>query len=242
MSGSLPPFFHLLRFERIDSTNDEAVRRAEAGAGEGTLVVAAEQGAGRGRRGRAWISPPGNLYCSLLLRPACAVAEAAQLGFAAALAVAEAASLFLPPDARVTCKWPNDVLLGGRKFAGILLQSRASGAAVDWLVIGIGVNLASHPEDTEYPATSLGAATPAQFIPILGERLLAWYETWRGGFAVLRAAWLVRAEGLGGPIRVRLPDSELEGRFAGLDEAGRLMLDGPHGSRVIAAAEIFPAI
>ena len=87
-----------------------------------------------------------------------------------------------------------------------------------------------------------GGLTPDTFLPILGERLLAWYESWREGFAALRAAWLARAEGLGGPIRVRLSESELEGRFAGLDEAGRLVLDGPHGPRSIAAAEIFPAI
>lgn len=238
MSGSLPQFFHILRFDRIDSTNDEAMRRAEAGAPEGTLVVACEQTAGRGRRGRAWVSPPGNLYCSFLLRPACEARAAAQLGFCAALAVAEAAQHF---GFAAACKWPNDVLLDGRKFAGILLQSRASGAALDWLVIGIGVNLAAHPADTEFPATSLGGSvTPEQFLPILGRRLLAWYETWRGGFAPVREAWLARAAGLGAPIRVRLPDEELRGRFAGLDEAGRLVLDGPHGLCHIAAAEIFP--
>ena len=249
-AAPLPPFFRLLRFERIDSTQDEAVRLAESGAAEGTLVLARTQSAGRGRRGRAWISPPGNLYCSLVLRPACAVAEAAQLGFAASLAVAEAAARVLPPDADVSCKWPNDVLVGGAKLAGILLQSRAGagGPALDWLVIGIGVNLAAHPAETEYPATSLAAAcgrevTPEMFLPILAKRLLAWHEAWRApaGFAALREAWLARAHGLGGPIRVRLPSAEIEGRFAGLDAEGRLVLDRAEGRQHIAAAEIFPA-
>jgi BirA family biotin operon repressor/biotin-[acetyl-CoA-carboxylase] ligase len=249
-AAPLPPFFRLRHFERIDSTNDEAMRLAEAGAAEGTLIVARAQSAGRGRRGRAWISPPGNLYGSLVLRPACAVSEAAQLGFAASLAVAESAAHVLPRAVSVTCKWPNDVLVGGEKLAGILLQSRAAagGAALDWLVLGIGVNLASHPAGTEFPATSLAAAgaaevTPETFLPILAERLLAWYAAWRApaGFAALRDAWLARAYGLGGPIRVRLPSAEIGGRFAGLDEQGRLVLDGPAGRQHIAAAEIFPA-
>lgn len=246
----LPPFFRLLRFERIDSTNDEAMRLAEGGAGEGTLVLAREQSAGRGRRGRIWVSQTGNLYCSLVLRPACAVPAAAQMGFAASLAVAEAVAHVLPSAISVTCKWPNDVLVAGAKVAGILLQSRAGGAgALDWLVLGIGINLVSHPRDTEYPATSLAAAgapevTPEAMLPILAERLLAWYEAWRApaGFASVRDLWLARAHGLGGPIRVRLPSAEIDGRFAGLDEQGRLVLDAPDGRRHIAAAEIFPAV
>lgn len=250
MSGApLPPFFRTLRFERIDSTNDEARRLAEAGAAEGALVVAREQNAGRGRRGRAWVSPPGNLYCSLLLRPACEAGAAAQLGFAAALAIAEAAALVLPQGADVSCKWPNDVLVGGAKAAGILMKSRASGGgALEWLVLGIGVNLVSHPAGIEYPATSLAAegasaATADSFLPLLAGRLLAWYETWRGddGFAWLRRAWLARAHGLGDVLRVRMAEREIAGRFAGLDGQGRLMLDAPEGRVLVAAADIFPA-
>jgi len=242
----LPPFFRLLRFDRIGSTSDEAKRLAEAGADEGTLVWALEQEAGRGRRGRAWVSPPGNLYLSLVLRPRTMPGEAAQLGFAAALAVAEACARFLPLDAALLCKWPNDVLLRGAKVAGLLLESHAGERGVAWLVLGIGVNLASHPEGTEFPATSLAAAgatvTPAAMLPILAERLLAWYETWRGqGFAPVRAAWLARAYGLGTPIRARLAEAEFGGRFVGLDERGMLLLDGADGRRTIAAAEIFPA-
>jgi BirA family transcriptional regulator, biotin operon repressor / biotin---[acetyl-CoA-carboxylase] ligase len=250
MSGApLPPFFRLLRFERIDSTNDEAKRLAEAGAAEGAFVLAREQSAGRGRRGRTWVSPPGNLYGSLLLRPACAARDAAQLGFAASLAVAEAASYVLPPGASVTCKWPNDVLVDGAKVAGILMESRAGGAgALEWLVLGIGVNLVSHPAGTEHPATSLaakgaGTVSADTFLAALAERLLAWYEAWRrpDGFAAVRAAWLARAHGLGQAIRVRLPERDIAGRFAGLDATGQLVLDAPEGRVHIAAADIFPA-
>ncbi len=298
----LPGPFRLHTFERIDSTNDEARRRAAAGAPEFTLILAREQSAGRGRRGNAWTSPAGNLHCSLLLRPSRSAAEAAQLGFAAALAAAETAEHFLrgrhpresgeyppvapakagaqdngtslapspPPSvqwtlgrrearlrgndgleqsgshaAEITLKWPNDVLLGGAKLAGILLESRSAGDRLEYLVIGIGMNLASHPADQPYPATSLAAAcvevTPDAVLPILGARLLAWYEIWQRGFAPLRAAWLARATRLGEAIRVRLPDGEIEGRFDGLDEAGRLLLVMPGGTRAIAAGEVFPA-
>ena len=241
----LAPQFRLQQFERIDSTNDEARRQALSGAPEFTLVTAREQSAGRGRRGNRWESPPGNLHCSLLLRPACSAADAAQLGFAASLAVAETVERLLPDGADIAVKWPNDVLLGGAKLAGILLESRSAGDALEFLVIGIGMNLAAHPPDTPYPATSLAAwgaqVTPDMVLPILGARLLAWYETWRGGFAPLRAAWLARARGLGQAIRVRLPDGEIEGRFDGLDEAGRLLLSGHGESRAIAAGEVFPA-
>jgi BirA family biotin operon repressor/biotin-[acetyl-CoA-carboxylase] ligase len=244
---ALPPFFRLLRFDRIDSTSDEAKRLAEAGAAEGTLVWAQEQSAGRGRRGRVWASPPGNLYLSLVLRPRSAAREAAQLGFAAAVAVAEACARFLPAGAEIQCKWPNDVLLGGAKMAGILLESHADAErGIAWLVLGIGINLASHPDATAYPATSLAAAgvtvTQEAMLPILAGRLIAWYETWRRqGFAPVREAWLARAFRLGGTIRVRLAETELGGRFAGLDEQGMLLLDGAEGRRTIAAAEIFPA-
>ena len=245
--SALSPFFTLVAFDALDSTNDEAKRRAATAAPEGTLVWALAQSTGHGRRGRQWVSPRGNLYLSLVLRPQCRIAEAAQFGFAAALAVAEACAGFVAADAALRCKWPNDVLLDGRKIAGILLESAADArGGVDWLVLGIGVNLATHPEGVEFPATSLAAAgatvTPEAMLVPLAERLQAWYAAWREqGFAALRAAWLARAHGLGAPIRVRLATEELNGRFAGLDETGMLLLDGEGGRRHIAAAEIFPA-
>jgi BirA family transcriptional regulator, biotin operon repressor / biotin---[acetyl-CoA-carboxylase] ligase len=247
MLPALPPFYRLLWFERIDSTNDEARRQAEAAAPEGTLVWAGMQDKGRGRRGREWVSPPGNLYFSLVLRPCCAAGDAAQLGFVASLAVAEACASFLPDGAMPRLKWPNDVLVGGRKVAGILLESVADATgAVAFLVLGIGVNLAAHPDGLERPATSLAAqgaaVTPAALLAPLAVRFLAWYEIWRTtGFAAVQKAWLASADGLGAPIRVRLASAELTGRFAGLDEGGMLLLDGAGGRRKIAAAEIFPA-
>jgi BirA family biotin operon repressor/biotin-[acetyl-CoA-carboxylase] ligase len=244
----LAPFYRLLSFERIGSTSAEAKRLAGEGAPQGTLVWAREQTAGHGRRGRGWVSPPGNLYASLILRPKCAPAMAAQLGFAAALAVGEASLRWLPPGTPLAYKWPNDVLLDGCKLAGILLESQTGAEdRLAWVVLGIGINLISHPQDTEYPATSLAAAGAAasteEMLETLAERLAHWYERWREGegFPVLREAWLARAHGIAAPIRVRLEREELAGRFAGLDADGALLLDAIEGRRRILAGEVFPA-
>lgn len=234
----LSPFFSLVPYERIDSTNEEAKRLAATGAAAGTLVWAREQLAGRGRRSRGWASPPGNLYVSLLLRPACPPSHACQLTFVAAVALAETVSALLPAGAAVTLKWPNDVLVDAAKVSGILLEAGAAAdRLVDWLVIGVGVNLASHPGETPYPATDLQrhgakAATPERALQTFAERFERWHAAWRAdGFAPIRARWLASARGLGEPIEVRLEHETLQGRFADLDETGALMLDMQNGAR-----------
>jgi BirA family transcriptional regulator, biotin operon repressor / biotin---[acetyl-CoA-carboxylase] ligase len=244
----LPPFYRLASFVEIDSTNDEAKRRASAGAPEGMLVWARAQSAGRGRRGRSFISPAGNLYMSILLRPKRPAAQAAQLGFAAALALGGAVLPLLPRPEALRYKWPNDVLIDGRKVSGILLESQAAGEGrLDWLVIGIGVNLVSFPEKVDYPAISLAAAgaravTVEALLEAVAGCFHEWYVRWREkGFAPLRAAWLARAQGLGETIRVRLPGEEASGRFAGLDEEGALLLADGSGQRRIGAGDVFPA-
>ena len=152
----LPAGYQLLRYDSIGSTNDEAKALARAGAAEGTLVWAGEQTAGRGRRGRFWASPPGNLYLSLIMRPAVAPARAAQLGFVAALALAEGVGELCGPALDISCKWPNDILVAGRKLAGILLESEITDKhTIDFVVIGAGANLVATPSNVEYPATSL---------------------------------------------------------------------------------------
>ena len=242
----LGEFYRLHSFAELDSTNEEARRQAMGGAPEGTLIWAKRQTAGRARRGRNWVSEAGNLYLSIILRPTQAASVAAQLGFAAALAVGEAALRFLPATAELTYKWPNDVLIGGRKTSGILLESQAAdGGRLDWLVVGIGVNLVTFPESTEYPATSLAAsgagASVEAMLESVAERFHFWYERWRTqGFAPLREAWLARAQGVGGAVRVRLPAEEMNGRFAGLDEDGALLLDTEGRHRRIAAGDVFP--
>jgi len=243
---ALPAPFRLIAYETIDSTNDELKRLAREGAGEGLVITAARQTAGRGRRGRSWIAPPGNLYTSILLRPLCRAATAAQLGFVSALAVADAIGE-LAPTVGVLCKWPNDVLANGKKVCGILLETEmVTGDRPDFVISGIGINLVSSPRDTPYQATSLaeeGAPriTAAAMNVALIRHFAGWLAIWQqGGFAPIREAWLARAAGLGEPIQVRLERDTLHGRFVDLDNDGALLLDMPSGSRRVAAGEVFP--
>lgn len=246
---SLPAAYRLHSYATIGSTNDEAKRLARQGAPAGTLVWAGEQTAGRGRRGRHWASPPGNLYISLISRPGGAPGRAAQLGFVAALGIGDALDDLAGLGPRLRYKWPNDLLLDGRKLAGILLESETTaGGAVDFVVIGAGVNLLSHPEDSEYPATSLAedgiaAVSPARLLETFVPEFDRWLGRWQGeGFAPVREAWLARASGVGEDIRVRLERMTLTGRFVDLDETGALLLDGAEGPRRVAAGDVFPAL
>lgn len=245
---ALPPGFRVIALGSVGSTNDEAKERARSGSPEGTIVWARSQDSGRGRRGRAWTSPEGNLYTSTILRPQATPAAAAQLSFVAALVIAETAETFLPPMAAVRCKWPNDVLVNGRKVAGILLESEARADGwLEWLVLGVGINLRHFPEGTAFAATSLteeGAehSDPAAALEVYAQRLAHWYGRWQAeGFAVVRAAWLARAVNLGGPVVVRLSDRDLTGTFTDLDSDGVLLLDrGDGGAPVrIAAGDVF---
>ncbi len=229
--------------DEIDSTNEEARRRAVGGEQGPLWIAARRQTAGRGRRGRVWQGGNGNLAATLLLRPDAPAGEAAQLSFAAALAVADMARHFAP-DIPVTVKWPNDVLADGCKLAGILLESGNDHGF--WLAIGIGVNLAEAPTGTEFPATSLKASrgtapSPQDALTVLADRFAHWHRVWReGGFQVLREAWLGRAHHLGGPIKARLPREEQEGVFEGIDASGALLLNQGQGRvRAIAAGEVF---
>ncbi len=245
---NLPPAYRLVALDTVTSTNDEAFRLAEEGAEDGTLIWAREQTAARGRQGRAWSSPPGNLYLSLVLRPECGPAEAAQLGFVAGLAIGDAFGSVAPPMTEVTYKWPNDVLLNGRKGAGILLESQ-SGAygTVDCLILGVGANVLHHPEDRAFPATSLrfeGAPPDVGAVELLeafSRHFLSWVNRWRDdGFAPIRRAWLNHAHALGEEIEVRLPRETLKGTFKDLDESGTLVLELPDGGmRRISAGDVY---
>jgi len=223
---------------------DRARLLAEA-AEPGDLVVwAGEQTAGRGRQGRTWISPPGNLYATLLLRPLGRPADAARLGFAAGLALADAASAWIAPE-RVTLKWPNDLMLDGAKAAGILLESSGRAERVDWLMIGSGVNLASHPEGLDYPVASFAGAGAAVTPGELLQSYVKFFDIYRNallkqGFVPLRNAWLKRAQGLGQRLTARLPGASLSGIFRDLDQDGALVLEEAAGRRRrITAAEVY---
>ena len=242
----LPQGYTLVALDGVASTNDEAARRAAEGAPDGTVVWARHQSAGRGRRGRQWASPEGNLYCSVLLRPDVPLGRAAGLSLVAAVAAGDMVAGFLP-GRKVEHKWPNDILVDGAKIAGILLE--ASGGPrrkVEWVVIGCGVNLSVHPAGEGLSATDLGRERGAPVEP--GEALSALLESlhrWRGqwetaGIRPVRDAWLARARGLGGEITVRLPREEIRGRFEGLDETGALLLRLADTTvRTISAGDVF---
>ena len=236
------PFRHI-QLGDVDSTNAEALRRVGAGETGPLWITAERQLAGRGRDGRTWISERGNLYSSLLL-PADGLQNLPELSFVTALAVLEAAEVVLPTSTAemLSLKWPNDVLLGGQKLAGILLEKMGA----DALVIGCGVNIAHAPDITG----ALGATClfdHAQNIEIASvfdaysAAFEYWFEIWRGhGFAPVRGAWLERAHGVGSAITARLPKEDLQGVFETIDEDGALILKGRDGvSTRIYAGDIF---
>jgi BirA family biotin operon repressor/biotin-[acetyl-CoA-carboxylase] ligase len=239
------PVFEILDYDTLESTNDEARRLAEDGGREGLVIHARKQTAGRGRQGRRWISEEGNLFASLLLRPEVPLMQAATLPFVAAAALTDTLAPKLGAGAALTHKWPNDVLLGGKKISGILLESGGSRKGL-WIVVGIGVNVSSYPEETLYPATSLAeAGVAASAEEVLRAYLLAFsnlYQLWLGhGFAPVRKTWLRRADHLGQAIAVRQGDGEpLHGIFEDVDETGALRLRLPDGSvRNITAGDVF---
>jgi BirA family biotin operon repressor/biotin-[acetyl-CoA-carboxylase] ligase len=238
----LPNGFVLRELDRVDSTNDELRRRAEAGAQPGLVVLAAEQTGGRGRHGRVWASPAGNLYASVLVRVEGPFAASAQLSFVAGLALADALDRHSPDSVQLRLKWPNDVLIGQAKAAGILLEN--AGKAL--VIVGTGVNIVSYPKGTPYPATSLAeegfaAITPRALLASYLGALDRWLKQWREtGFTEVLAAWRARSAGLGEKIRLRLDREELLGRFVDITPSGALLLDlDGGGRREIAAGDVF---
>ena len=246
----LPPAYRLVALDSVESTNDEAKRLAREGAEDGTLVWAREQRGGRGRYGRGWQSPRGNLYLSLVLRPDRPLNEAMQLGFVAALALGDALGIVLPPLAETRIKWPNDVLVNGKKVAGLLLEAETGpDGALAALVLGLGVNVAHHPEETTFPATNLraeGAGGDVDEVSVLeafARHFLTWVNHWLDeGFAPVRDRWLKRAVGVGEQVEARLVHETVTGTFRDIDETGALVLETPDGGqRRIAAGDIYLA-
>lgn len=232
------------RYEVLDSTNEEVRRLAVNGEHGPLWVIAASQTKGRGRRGRTWISNPGNLFTSLLIEVGVPLEVCGQLSFVAALAIADLAAVYASGGA-VTLKWPNDVLLNGRKVAGILLEAARDGAATR-MTIGFGVNLAHKPGQTNFAAISFAEVAanvpdPESALLRLVDAWNTWYETWRkDGFRSIRTAWLTRAEGFGKELTVQLGNSVVTGVFENIEDDGSLLLcvDGG-GVERITAGDVF---
>ena len=241
-----PPGVARYLHDSIDSTNEEAKRLLAVGQVGPLWIAARRQTAGKGRQGRSWSSQPGNLAATYLAPFAGGPADAALLSFVAALAVADTFDN-LAPGQNIALKWPNDVLLNGRKACGILLESFGNKDNSLYLAIGIGLNLSHHPgpDSTNWPPTSIEdeTGTAPEFGLSLNLLALALsdrlQELSTQGFAATRQAWLGRAAHLGQDIQVRLPRETLTGRFAGLDTTGALVLEQPTGTRLIAAGDVF---
>lgn len=245
--------YHLLSYDELDSTNEEARRLAEGGGAHGAVIWAKRQSAGRGRMGRLWVSAEGNLFCSVLLNPRCSLETAAQLSFVTAVATVDALRSIVPDEDEIHCKWPNDILLGDKKIGGILLESfetadmaAGSNKMLRWVVVGIGINVDSCPTNTDISATFLKRAG----VEIISAKIvlsrfihhfITEYDVWvHKGFAPIRKKWLKYAFKLGKPIEVRLPKETHTGIFEGIDTSGCLLLK-PNGSKrkAISAGDVF---
>lgn len=230
---------------QTDSTNLQARLLAEQGAIDGTVVIADQQSSGKGRMGRYWVSPPGvNLYLSVILRPDIQLRHATQMTFLTAVAVAEAIEASGPFSPRL--KWPNDVLLNGKKIAGLLNELNAETEQIHYMILGVGVNLnmamSQFPTDLRTPATSLLVEGDRniprlEFARNLLQRIDALYTRFLvDGFAPVLAAWEERCDMLGRRVEVDYHHRQLIGVVKGLDEAGALLLALPDGGeeRVLA--------
>lgn len=239
----------VLAFDELDSTNAEARRRAEAGEAGPLWITATRQTAGRGRRGRAWSTGEGNLAATYLFTSTKSAPEAAQVSFVTALAVADVFDGLVPPSL-VAIKWPNDVLIDGRKASGILIESGTFAPGVLWLAIGCGLNLQHFPTDVERPATRVAdhlradvaaAPTPEQAMAALAAAFVTRMGQWlEGGFPAVVNAWMRKASGLGLPCVARLGSETVEGVADGLEADGSLRLVLPSGEvRRVTAGDVF---
>ncbi|WP_299358725.1 biotin--[acetyl-CoA-carboxylase] ligase [uncultured Paracoccus sp.] len=237
--------------DEVDSTNAVAMRMAPTLAGP-AWIMARTQTAGRGRRGRAWLMPQGNLAATFIFTPEAPADRVAQLSFVAAVALHDTLRQVVGPTQRLAIKWPNDVLLNDRKVAGILLESVGAGQRVRAVAIGVGVNLAAAPDpgllqDATVPPGSVHAETgvvitPDDCLDLLAQGFDRWLAAWQThGFTSVRAAWLARAARLGQTITARCGPSTHAGRFDDIDDTGALIMTTPAGRQVISAADVhFP--
>lgn len=241
------PDFRHVELDAVTSTNAECMERARNGDPGGLWITATRQTGGRARRGRSWVSEPGNLYASLLLIDPAPWAAMSSLPLAVTVAVYDAVSAVLPGDhSDFRIKWPNDLLIAGGKTAGILIESEPVSGGRSAVVIGCGLNIAHRPETGLYKTTCLrehgSTATPqdlfARLVVSMDETLANWDQG--RGVRRIRDAWLDRASGVGMPVTVNLPDRQIHGLFDGIDGEGRLILQTPDGKKqMIASGDVF---
>lgn len=235
------PFWRVQVLGTTPSTQDIVRGLAETGEGEGLAVQSLQQTKGRGRHGNEWSSPMGNLYMSVLLRPSCKADQAAQMAFVAANALSAAIDTVMEPAHTKTLKWPNDVLVDGRKISGILLETALDKhGRADYLIIGTGVNIFAPAEGA---AGLDGIKKEPVFVNKFRDTYLDFlhkaYLDWQDkGFAPVRDAWLKQAHGLDSPMRIRLPEVTYEGVFRGIDDSGALIADIDGTRRAFTAGDV----
>jgi BirA family biotin operon repressor/biotin-[acetyl-CoA-carboxylase] ligase len=243
----LPPAFEPIVLESADDARAEAVRRARAGAPEGTLVWVRSPTSPHARLDRPWLpAPGGGLHAALVVRPMLPAGECAELAVATALALARALADVVEPATELHYRWPNDLLLDSGKAAGIWLEGGGTADSLEWLVIAWSVNTAEPPEELGFDAAGVaregrsGEAQPEALLEAIARHLLAWIERWDDGeFEPLRASWRGRLK-LGETIRLTLADgSVIDGIGEDIDEEGALTLRTDTGPRRIALNEFF---
>ena len=230
--------FKVHTYASLPSTQDYVKELAEEGLPEGTVIQCLEQRKGRGRHGREWVSPIGNLYMSVLLRPGGDVRRAGQISFVAAVALSAAMDTVMEKEHEKKLKWPNDILIDGKKVSGILIEKEGEGYA-----LGMGVNILSAPEE----AVSLKEVSGDNRLAIhpFRDQVLAQfgacYQSWKtDGFAGVRTEWLAQAYGLGKALKVNIGNREIEGIFKDLSEDGALLLEDDNGNIIdINAGEVY---
>ena len=244
MSDTLKPDidWQVKVLSRVGSTQDIVMLAAQDGDPEGYTVQAMTQVSARGRHGNEWEAPMGNIYLSTLLRPECDMVRVGELAFMVAVALYRTLVQYIDTDKHdVTLKWPNDILVDGRKISGILLESNIEEGALNGVVVGIGVNILVAPEKAVFLQDVSG--TPVFVNKVRDVMLLELdkaYAQWKQeGFVPIREAWLMRAHGIGGKITARLPDISYEGIFSGLTDDGGLILQMGNGEeKIITAGEV----
>jgi BirA family biotin operon repressor/biotin-[acetyl-CoA-carboxylase] ligase len=244
--GSVADGYRLEVYDRLGSTNDQALARAAAGSPGKLWIVAREQESGRGRQGRVWLSPPGNLYASLLLVDPAEPDTAPQLGFVAGVALALALRSLVPKAPPIELKWPNDALWRGAKLSGLIVEGVRLADGQFGCVIGFGVNCTSHPATSSQATTDLSTiaerpVSAGEVLWALSDELPPTLAQWRRGidFATIRERWLSLAGGIGEQVRANTGTTIYDGIFKTIDSRGRLVLDTKAGPVTIDAGEVF---
>lgn len=241
-------YFRLLKFDKIDSTNLEAKRLVKAKLTSNLVIFANEQDSGYGRSSKKWVSPKGNLYISIVLHPNKPINEVAQLSFVAALSLYKAISKEISKPDLIKLKWPNDILINGKKVAGIILESSIDTRLqnLDYLILGVGLNIASDISSREFVSTNLKEQQavnldPEYYLDKFMSNFIELYDEWHlHGFQNVRVKWLERAYNIHKPVIVSGVKNKISGIFADLDNNGNLLLKLSDGSiKAISGGSIY---